>query len=163
MSEKPSLTLTRRIKAPAEKVYKAWTVPSEISRWFGRAGTHCDEVKADVRVGGCYAILSHTADGGEHRVGGIYREIVENKKLVFTWAWRTTPERESLVTVLFESKGVETELTLIHENFFDADARERHRMGWSGSLDHLVAVLEHPQTFRRPIFVSQGMTSQHAK
>ena len=78
-----------------------------------------------------------TADGEEHDVGGEYREVVANEKLVFTWAWRSTPERESLVTVLLKGDGDGTLLTLLHEQFFDEAARDRHRFGWTGSLDKL--------------------------
>ncbi|HET6469968.1 MAG TPA: SRPBCC domain-containing protein, partial [Geminicoccaceae bacterium] len=64
-------------------------------------------------------------------------EVVPDAKLVFTWAWRSMPERESLVTVLLRPDGDGTLLTLTHERFFDEDARDRHRSGWSGALDKL--------------------------
>ena len=68
---------------------------------------------------------------------GVYREVVPNEKLVFTWAWKSTPERESLVTVTFKPDGAGTLLTLLHEQFFDADARDRHQQGWAGAIDKL--------------------------
>jgi uncharacterized protein YndB with AHSA1/START domain len=74
----------------------------------------------------------------EHFVSGTYREIVPGEKLVFTWAWRSTPERESLVTVLVRPAEGGTELTLKHEQFFDDTARDMHRQGWEGALDKLV-------------------------
>ncbi len=64
--------------------------------------THAE---TDVRVGGHYAVTFHTEDGEEHNVGGIYRDVVPNEKLVFTWAWRTMPERESFVTILIKPDG----------------------------------------------------------
>jgi uncharacterized protein YndB with AHSA1/START domain len=70
-------------------------------------------------------------------VTGAYREVIPNEKLVFTWAWRSTPERESLVTVLLKRDGDGTMLTLTHEQFFDEVARDRHQHGWVGSLDKL--------------------------
>ena len=73
----------------------------------------------------------------EHNVSGVYREIIPNEKLVFTWAWRTMPERESVVTILIKPDGDGTLLTLIHEQFFDEPARDRHREGWSGTLGKL--------------------------
>ena len=69
--------------------------------------------------------------------GTIYREMVPNEKLVFTWAWKSTPERESLVTVTLKPDGAGTLLTLLHEQFFDADARDRHQQGWGGAIDKL--------------------------
>jgi uncharacterized protein YndB with AHSA1/START domain len=91
----------------------------------------------DVRVDGRYHITFHTEDGEEHNVGGTYREVVKNEKLQFTWAWRSTPERESLVTVLIKPDGDASILTLIHEQFFDEAARDRHQFGWTGSLNKL--------------------------
>lgn len=134
---KPSLTLKRRLDAPPEKVYAAWTDPEKIVRWFGPDAGPVTSATMDVRVGGRYTIVFHTEDGEQHQVGGVYREVIPNEKLVFTWAWRTMPERESLVTVTVRPDGDGALLTLLHEQFFDEPARDRHRLGWSGALDKL--------------------------
>jgi uncharacterized protein YndB with AHSA1/START domain len=63
--------------------------------------------------------------------------VIPNEKLVFTWAWKSTPERESLVTLTFKRDGDGTIMTLLHEQFFDEAARDRHRSGWTGALDKL--------------------------
>jgi uncharacterized protein YndB with AHSA1/START domain len=133
---KPSLTLKRRINAPPAKVYAAFTEPETIARWFGPQGVQKVEAETDLRVGGRYRIVGHMAND-THEVGGVYREIVPNEKLVYTWAWKSTPERESLVTLLFKPDGGGTILTLTHEQFFDDDARDRHQNGWNGALDKL--------------------------
>jgi uncharacterized protein YndB with AHSA1/START domain len=136
---KPSLTLKRRLAAPAEKVYAAWTDPAQLVRWFGPSNTVPDSVRAelDVRVGGRFRASFKTDDGEHHEVGGTYREVVPNEKLVFSWAWHTTPERESLVTVLIKSEGEGVMLTLTHEQFFDERARDGHKRGWAGTLEKL--------------------------
>jgi uncharacterized protein YndB with AHSA1/START domain len=139
VTTKPSLTLKRRLNAPPAKVYAAWTDPAQIKRWFGPAPVEIVSTSADVRVGGRYRIVGRSPDGEEHDVGGAYREVVPNEKLVFTWAWRSTPERESLVTVTLKADEGGTILTLTHEQFFDEPARDRHRMGWTASLDKLEA------------------------
>ena len=135
----PSLTLKRRLKAPAEKVFSAWTDPEKIVRWFGPAETTDGSVRADmdVRVGGRYRLSFKTADGEYHEVGGIYREVVPGERLVFSWAWHSTPERESLVTITLKADGAGTLLTLHHERFFDQKARDGHERGWTGTLDRL--------------------------
>ena len=114
-----------------------------MGHWFGPAGATHVTAETDLRVGGRYSIGMRTPDGEQHDVSGVYREIVPNEKLVFTWAWRTTPERESLVTVTLKPDGDNaTILTLLHEQFFDEPARDRHAQGWSGSLDKLVNYFE---------------------
>jgi uncharacterized protein YndB with AHSA1/START domain len=133
---KPSLTIKRRFNAAPAKVFTAWTDPQMIARWFGPAGVERVEAKTDLRVGGHYHITMHVP-GDQHDVFGVYREIVPNQKLIFTWAWKTTPERESLVTVTFKPDGDGTMMTLLHEQFFDDETRERHNTGWTGAIDKL--------------------------
>lgn len=76
-------------------------------------------------------------DGEYFQVGGVYREIVPNTRLVFSWAWHTTPERESQVTVSLLPEGAGTLLTLHHEQFFDEAARDSHARGWTALLEKL--------------------------
>lgn len=137
LAEKPSLAIKRRLNAPPEKVYAAWTDPEKILKWFGPDSGPVHEAATDVRVGGRYAVSFSTEDGERHDVSGVYREVVPNRKLVFTWAWRTMPERESLVTILIKPDGTGSILTLIHEQFFDEAARDGHARGWTGCLDKL--------------------------
>ena len=137
-ADAPSLTLTRHIRAPVEKVFRAWTEGSALQRWFGPSDA-MRVVVAEVnpRVGGRYRIVMEEETGARHSVGGVFRVVETNQKLVFTWAWESTPERESLVTLTFESVGGGTRLTLLHEQFADEPARDRHQSGWNGTLDRL--------------------------
>lgn len=141
--QSPSLTLKRRLAAPAQKVFAAWTDPEKIVRWFGPAETVDGSVSAnmDVRVGGRYRIRFKTMDGEQHEVGGEYKEIKPSERLVFSWAWHSTPERESLVTVTLKPDGDGTMLTLLHERFFDDKARDGHNRGWTGTLEKLAGYL----------------------
>ena len=134
----PSLTLKRRLKASPAHVYAAWTDPEKIVKWFGPDAGPVEHADLDVKVGGRYSISFRTEDGDQHHVSGIYREVVPNEKLVFTWAWRSTPERESLVTVLIAPDAGGSLLTFHHEKFFDEKARDDHLYGWTGCLDKLV-------------------------
>jgi uncharacterized protein YndB with AHSA1/START domain len=133
---KPSLTIKRRFNAAPAKVYAAWADPEKMTHWMGPSGVQKVEAECDLRVGGRYRVKMIMADD-QHDVSGVYREIVPNEKLVFTWAWKSTPERESLVTVTFKPDGDGTIMTLLHERFFDEDARDRHNAGWSGTMDRL--------------------------
>ena len=109
-------------------------------QWWGAANAASRTAKADVRVGGRFHVGFRGDDGGQHDVSGIYKEVVPGRKLVFSWAWRTTPERESQVTIDLKPDGDGTILTLTHEQFFDEKARDDHRRGWSLALDNLEKV-----------------------
>jgi uncharacterized protein YndB with AHSA1/START domain len=134
----PSLTLKRRFRASPEKLFRAWTEGEALKRWFGPSDNMAITVAdVDLRAGGRYRIVMREAGGEEHRVGGVYREISPPSRLVFTWAWETTPERESLVTILISPVEGGAELILIHERFADEAARDRHQHGWIGSFVRL--------------------------
>jgi uncharacterized protein YndB with AHSA1/START domain len=134
---KPSLTIKRRLKAPPAKVFAAWTDPDKVKGWMGPGEIKAEHVECDLRVGGRYRWVMKAPSGEEHDVSGTYREVIPNEKLVFTWAWKSTPERESLVTVLLKPDGDGTLLTLTHEQFFDEDARDRHQGGWNSAMDKM--------------------------
>jgi uncharacterized protein YndB with AHSA1/START domain len=92
----------------------------------------------DVRVGGRFRIVFGGPDGKMHECAGVYKEVVPNRKLVFTWHWpNSTPERVSVVTIVFEAVGKGTALHFKHEQLFDEKARDDHKRGWSASLDKL--------------------------
>ena len=137
ITEKPALSLTRVFPAPPEQVWRAWTEPQGLKRWFGPDEGEVVVAQTDVRVGGRFHIVFYTLDGEEHDVSGTYREVRRPHKLVFTWAWKSTPERESLVTLTFHASGDNTEFNMLHEQFFDGAARDRHEYGWTGALSKL--------------------------
>jgi uncharacterized protein YndB with AHSA1/START domain len=141
LAAKPSLTLKRRFNAPPETVYAAWTDPKRLVHWFGPDQGPVTKAETDVRVGGRFQIVFHSEDGEEHDVSGTYLQVIPNEKLQFTWAWRSMPERESLVTILVKPDGDGSLLTLIHEQFFDEPARDRHEYGWTGCLNKLEKLL----------------------
>ncbi len=135
---RPSLRLSRSYIATPEKLWRAWTDAQALAHWFRPDPAFAvTVVEIDVREGGSYRIVMRAPDGEDHDVRGVYREVVRNEKLVFTWAWASTPERESLVTVTLRPAGAGTELTLLHEQFADTEARDRHQEGWNGCLAQL--------------------------
>jgi len=134
---KPSLTLKRRLRAPPAKVFAAWTDPEKVKGWMGPGEVKLLKAECDLRVGGHYRWQMKSPAGEDHDVGGVYREVVPDEKLVFTWSWKGTPERVSVVTVLLKADGDGTLLTLSHEQFADEDARDRHQGGWTSALDKM--------------------------
>lgn len=109
-------------------------------RWWGASDAASRTARADVRVGGRFQVGFRGNDGGQHDVSGIYKEVVQDRRLVFSWAWRTTPERESHVTIDLKPEGGDTILTLTHKQFFDEKARHDHGIGWGYALDNLEAL-----------------------
>lgn len=138
---KPCLTIERRFNAPVALVWAAWTDPEHMLNWWATREAVTLRAEADLRVGGRYGVAFRTPDGEIHDVSGIYREVEPLRKLVFSWAWITTPDRVSQVTLMFREDGDSTLLTLLHEDFFDEQARDDHHTGWSEALDKLDAML----------------------
>jgi uncharacterized protein YndB with AHSA1/START domain len=107
-------------------------------RWWGVTGHDKTPIaETDLRVGGRFQVQFWTPDGEHQSVSGVYREVVPDRKLVFSWAWQSTPERESQVTVDLKPDSDGTILTLTHEQFFNDKARDDHRRGWTIALDNL--------------------------
>jgi uncharacterized protein YndB with AHSA1/START domain len=133
LTEKPSLNLRRHYPVAPEKVWRAWTEPQALKQWWGPGGPEAVSlVQLDVRVGGRFRIVFGGARGDEHEVQGTYKEVVPNRRLAFTWTWpRTTPERESLVTITFNAVAGGTELDFVHAQHFDEKVRDGHLQGWS--------------------------------
>ena len=140
------LVITRILDAPPVLVYKAWTTPEHMVRWIGPEGFTAPSVKLDVREGGHYRALIRSRDGKDYWFHGIYREVVENRRLVFTFAWEEDGERgeENLVTVTFAEEGGKTRMTFKQVPFLSVEERDGHNDGWNEAFDklgHYVAAL----------------------
>jgi len=133
----PSVTLVRRIKAPPAKVWAAITQADLMLKWWGPDAGPTLSVVAEVHPGGRFSVVFRLLDGTEHNPTGIYREVIPEKKLSFTWDLPGTQEPKSLVTFRLEPLGTGTELTLTHEHLPDEAARNSHEQGWNGLLDKL--------------------------
>ncbi|MEO5669777.1 MAG: SRPBCC domain-containing protein [Ramlibacter sp.] len=140
--DRAALCITRHYPASPEKVWRAWTDPQALSHWFGPGDIDSvTRAELDVRAGGRYHIAFRTADGEEHDVSGVYQDVHAQRLLSFTWAWKSTPERVSLVTIEFEPKDGGCELRFRHDRFFDKAARDNHERGWTGTFDKLDSFL----------------------
>ena len=139
-AEKTSLQIKRFINAPRARVYAAWTDPVQLKEWWGPETVRTRNFAADVRVGGKYRWDLINQEDEEMSVFGEYRELVPEKKIVFTWKWDDDDvweNRNSVVTVeLFDAAGG-TELHLRHEQLPSTESRDRHNEGWNSVLDRL--------------------------
>ena len=137
-----SLTLTRVIRADREAVFRAWTDPAEMKKWFCPEGGTVDEAESDLAVGGRFKVAMRLPHGVSVATG-VYREIEPPSRLAFTWRWEGgegVKEGETLVTLELHERGDATELVLTHEGFATGEARDGHEQGWSSALNHMEKV-----------------------
>lgn len=135
------LVITRVLDAPPVLVYKAWTEPEHMVRWMGPKGFTAPSAKLDVRVGGKYRAHIRSPDGQDYWFQGVYREVVENERLVFTFAWEEDGERgeENLVTITLAEEDGRTRMTFKQAPFLTISERDSHEGGWSEAIDKLNA------------------------
>lgn len=134
------VVITRVFDAPRSLVFKAWTDPEHRMRWWGPHGFTTSSCKMDLRAGGAWRICMRGPDGHEDRQQGVFREIVEPERLVFSYAFEDEagkPGHETVVTVTFADLGAKTQLTIHHAVFETVAVRDDHVRGWNEALDHL--------------------------
>ncbi|HWY60648.1 MAG TPA: SRPBCC domain-containing protein [Rhizomicrobium sp.] len=129
------LEITRVIAAPPEQVFDAWLQKSW-GEWAGPPGVKGEVLQLEPKVGGKYKMVMHRPDGGTLTVGGTYKEITRPSRLVMSWKWEHE-ETDTLITLSFRSKGQGTEIHMRHEGFANADRRDSHNNGWTGTFDRL--------------------------
>jgi uncharacterized protein YndB with AHSA1/START domain len=138
--ERVFVRVVQRFDAPRERVFTAWTDPTELVQWWGPGAFRTASATVDLRPGGRYRIVMEPPGGGEPLIlGGRYREVVPPRRLVYTWRWEQgVPDaRESLVTMEFRDLGGQTEVVLVHDNFLGPGPVEGYRMGWESGLQKL--------------------------
>ncbi len=138
--DKTSLEIRRFIKASRDRVYSAWTDPSELKKWFGPENVKTRDLVADARVGGRFRWDCTDPEGKEVTISGEYRELQPGKKIVFTWRLEEDEDwqnHNSVVTVEFFDREEGTEIRLTHENLPTGPSRDDHEQGWKSVLDKL--------------------------
>ena len=135
------LLITRTFEAPRRLVFKMWTEPEHLVRWWGPRGFATISSRMNVRPGGIWSRSMRAPDGRIIRKSGVYREIVAPERLVLTYVTDDAEGNsgpETLVTVTFTDLGGKTRLTLHQVAFQSVAARDDHRRGWTGALERLV-------------------------
>jgi uncharacterized protein YndB with AHSA1/START domain len=157
MTNERVFTLTWTLDAPAADVFRAWTDPDHLDWFYNDAmPVPAEPIELDLRVGGVWRQQMVIDDSTAYPTGGVYREIVHGRKLVFSWgATGGWPELDSerlddspLVTVTLAQSGGRTEMTVTVElpESMSGEGMPQGwfghiRRGWADTLDRLAASL----------------------
>jgi uncharacterized protein YndB with AHSA1/START domain len=143
------LVLTRLIDAPREKLFRAWTDAEILKQWFAPLPYTTPVAELDVRPGGANLIVMRGPDGNDMPNRGVYLEVIENEKLVFTDAYTKAwePAEKPFMTVIltFEEEGGKTRYTARVRHWTVADREAHEKMGfhagWGQCADQLAALV----------------------
>ena len=144
------LMITRMFDVPPAAVYDAWTQADLLKQWFAPHPWTVSNAELDVRPGGTSLIVMNDGQGNEFPSRGVYLDVVENERIVFTdaytEAWQPSQKAFATIIVTFEAVGRGTRYTARARHWSAAD-REMHvnmgfEAGWSMCADQLGALLD---------------------
>ncbi len=138
------IVLTRIIDAPRELVFQAWTDPKQLARWWGPKCFTNPVCEVDAKPGGALRIVMRAPDGAEYPMKGVFQEVVESERLVFTNIAVDAQGNhllEGLTTVTFADLDGKTKLTVqtgaVAMVGYAAAYLEGMEAGWTQSLERL--------------------------
>ena len=133
------ILITREFAAPRHLVYRAWTTPELVSRWWHADRGRTTVTEIDLRVGGRWRFVMVTPGGFEVAFSGEYREIVPDERLVYTEVYEAMPAAEALNTLTLTERDGRTSMTVLIEH---ASQQERDGHLQSGMEDGLQDALD---------------------
>lgn len=138
------ILITRDFDAPKALVYRAWTTPELVKRWYGGNHGEVTSAEVDLRVGGNWRYVTSGGEGPEVAFHGEYREIVPNERIVSTEVYEGAPDAESLNTLTLTERDGRTTMTVLvqHQSQANRDAVLQAGMesGMNAALDELEQV-----------------------
>jgi len=147
-----TVVATRVFDAPRELVYEAWTDPQQLGQWFPPKDFTSPRCEVDPRPGGTFRCDMMGPDGAMFVGKGLFREVVPNERLVFTFAGEEAVPPPIIVTVLFEAQGNKTKLTMQQTAATVADYEDLLKLGvtegTNQSFDKLDELLARTPTSR---------------
>ena len=136
------ILITREFDAPKHLVYRAWTTPDLVKRWWHANRGTATICEIDLRVGGAWRYVMVTDDDFEVAFHGEYREIVPNERIVSTEVYEGMPEAEAVNTVTFTEAGGRTTLTILAQHS-SKEHRDAHiASGMEAGLQDALGLLE---------------------
>ncbi|MDQ1720970.1 MAG: hypothetical protein QOI26_704 [Pseudonocardiales bacterium] len=136
------ILIIREFDAPKHLVYRAWTTPELVKRWWNADRGEVTVAEIDLRVGGQWRYVMVAHGGFEVAFHGEYREIVANERLVNTEVYEAMPEHEALNTLTLSENGGRTTLTILvdHDSKESRDAQVES--GMEDGLQDALRLLE---------------------
>ncbi len=156
-STEPELVIIRVFDAPRELVFRAWTEPEHLARWWGPNGFTTPFCKVDLRPGGAWHLCMRSPDGRDFWCKGIYREIVVPERIVTTdffadeegnlvppthYGMSADVPAEMLLTVTFTEQDGKTKLTVQQSLPLSLAKSIGAVEGWNQSFDRLAEQLK---------------------
>jgi len=141
------IVITRVFDAPRELVWRVWTQPDHVAKWWGPRGFNTTVTEMDLRPGGRSRYVMKGPDGTEYPVCGVFREVVPMERIVttdefgedFPYPDKTALPQNIVLTVLFEDEGNKTKLTLRIAHPTAEDRKKHEAMGvvggWNSSFE----------------------------
>lgn len=142
------VTIEALFPATPDRLFRAWTEPSQLRRWFGVDPDQLAEIEIDLVPGGRWRFTTQSKEGAVEYLEGEYLKIEPARLLVFTWMHRTTDDNgqfvttpQSKVSIDFEPQGHATRMRLVHAEIASEPGRLGVRKGWLVSYQALVQFL----------------------
>ncbi len=156
MAERRDVTITRVFSAPREIVWKYWTEPEYLMRWWGPQGYTSPSSRIDLRVGGRYLSVMQSPEGERIWSTGVYEEIVPPEKVVVTdsfadesgnvvpathYGMKGDFPLSTRITITLEEDAGKTRMTVRHEGLPAGEIADGTEVGWNESFDKLESLL----------------------
>ena len=136
------ILITREFDAPKHLVYKAWTTPELVKRWFHANRGTVKSAEIDLRVGGAWRYVGVADDGTEFAFHGEYREIVPNERIVATEVYEGYPDEEAVNTLTLSEEDGRTTLTVLVQHTSKASRDAHIDSGMEAGMQDALDLLE---------------------
>jgi len=139
------LVIVRTFDAPVSLVFRIWEDRDHMMRWLGPTDFTCTHLDSDFRPGGKWRACIVSDAYGESWMGGEYREIERDARIVYTFKWDEDgdgPGMDTIITVTFREEGGKTVQRFHQTPFVSVESRDSHVGGWNESFDREQAYVE---------------------
>ena len=139
-----TVRLHRIVRAPAERVFRAFTNAEAMAKWLPPEGFTCKVDHIDARTGGSFRMsFTNFSTGNGHSFGGAYLEVVANEKLRYSDKFDDPAlPGEMITTVIFKRVSCGTDISIVQEGIPEVIPEEMCYLGWQESLVQLARLVE---------------------